>query len=110
LLIVMFSVPPLDKSLARRAACNTVGLTNIVTRALPFTRTVEPGVKLVPKTFNVSAAAPAGKLGGETVPPPGTGLFTTNVATNEIPAPGLLTATTGVPARAMALAGIAASS
>ena len=58
--------------------------------------------------YNVSAAAPAGKLGGDTVPLTGTGLFTTNVASNEMPAPGLLTTTTGVPARAMALAGIAA--
>jgi hypothetical protein len=106
----MFSVPPIDKSLASSAACNTVELTNVVTRAPPFTRTVDPCVKLVPNTFNVSAAAPAGKLGGDTVPLSGIGLFTTNVASKEMPVPGLLTATTGVPERAMALAGIAACS
>ena len=79
-----------------------------MTRELPFTKTMDPGVKFVPVTFSVSAAPPAGRLGGETVPPPGGGLFTTNVASSDVPTPGFVTMTTGLPATAIALAGITA--
>src|SRR6266853_4868562 len=105
----MFSVPPCERSLGSRVACSEVELTKVVTRELPFTRTVDPCVKFIPLTFSVSALLPAGRLGGETVPPAGGGLFTTKVARNDMPTPGFVTMTTGLPARAMALAGMLAN-
>jgi len=74
-------------------------------REAPFTRTTELGVKPVPVTINVSALAPA-----ETEPPTGCGLLTVNVNGTEAKPSGLVTITYGLPAIAIALAGIDAVS
>ena len=73
-----------------------------------MTRTAELAVKFVPVTPTVRAALPAGTLGGETLLAAGTGLFTVNVTSNDGEPPGFATVTNGVPATAIALAGMAA--
>ncbi len=108
LFTVMFNVPLWAKSLAGRAALSDVELTWVVARELPLTRTVELVLKFVPVTLRVAAALPAGTLEGERLLAPGTGLLTINVVTREGLPPGFPTVTNGVPATAMALAGIAA--
>jgi hypothetical protein len=65
-------------------------------------------LKLDPVTFRVSAALPAAALDGERRLSCATGLFTVNVTTVDGALPGFATVTSGVPATAMALAGIAA--
>ena len=83
-------------------------LTYVVVRELPFTMTLELVLKFMPMTFKVAAAFPSGKLEGERLPAPGTGLFTVNDVTRDGLPPGFVTVTNGVPATAIALAGIAA--
>ena len=108
LFTVTLSVPLWAKSVAGRIALSEVGLTRVVARVLPPTRTTELALKFVPVTFRVSTVLPASTLEGERLLAPGTGLFMVNVTINEGEAPGFLTVTNGVPAAAMALAGIAA--
>lgn len=62
-------------------------------REVPPTRTTELGVKPVPVTVNVSALLPAGRLGGETEPPPGCGLLIVNVNATEAEPSGFVTIT-----------------
>jgi hypothetical protein len=90
---VMISVPPCEISLDSNMASSKVELSKVVTRCAPFTRTMEPGTKPVPVTFNVSALLPAGKLGGEMEPPPGSGLLTGSVTFAEAKPSGLETIT-----------------
>jgi hypothetical protein len=108
LFTVMLSVPLRVKSLAGRAASSEVELTKVVARELPLTRTMELVLKFAPVTARVAAALPTGTLDGETLLTPGTGLLTVKVITTDALPPGLATVTKGVPATAMALAGIAA--
>jgi hypothetical protein len=103
-----FSVPPCAESFASRAAFSDVELTNVVARELPLIRTVEVVLKFAPVTLRLTAPAPADTVDGETLFSPGTGLFTVNVVTTDGSPPGFATVTNGVPATAMALAGIAA--
>jgi len=110
LFTVTLSVPLWAKSLAVRAAFSDVELTNVVTRELPLTRTVELELKFVPDMLSVIAAFPAGTEEGERLLAPGTGLFTVKVVTTEGRPPGFATVTNGVPATAMAVAGMAACS
>jgi hypothetical protein len=107
---VIISVPLCIRSLGRSVACSEVELIKLVRREEPFTSTVEPCVKPVPETFNVSELLPAGKLGGVTVPPPGCGFLTVKVNETDVLPSGLVTITYGFPAIAMALAGITAAS
>ena len=67
-------------------------------------------MKFVPVTLRVTAGSPAETVAGEMPLAPGTGLFTVNVVTSEGLPPGFDTVTKGVPATAMALAGMAACS
>ena len=83
-------------------------LTKVVVRVLPPTRTVELVLKPVPVTLRVTAAFPAATVDGERLLAPGNGLFTVNVVTRDGLPPGFATVTNGVPATAIALAGIAA--
>ena len=62
----------------------------------------------MPVTLRVIAAFPAGTLEGERLLAPGNGLFTVNVATTDGRLPGFAAVTIGVPATAMALAGMLA--
>jgi len=110
LFTVTVSAPLWAKSLAVRAAFSDVELTRDVTRELPLTRIVELVLKFVPATLSVIAALPAGTVEGERLLAPGNGLFTVKVATTEGIPPGFATVTNGVPATAMAVAGMAACS
>jgi hypothetical protein len=80
----------------------------VVARGLPPTKTVELELKFVPVTVRVTAALPAETVVGERLLAPGTGLLTVKVVTRDGLPPWFLTVTKGVPATAMALAGIAA--
>ena len=64
----------------------------------------------MPVTFKVSALLPAGRLCGKTEIPDGWGLLTANVNATEVMPFGFVTITNGLPAIAMALAGIEAVS
>ena len=90
---VIFSVPPCARSLGSKVACSEVELLYVVLRELPPIRTKEPCAKPVPVTFKVSALLPAGRLGGETEPPPGCGLLTVNVNATEVEPSGFVTIT-----------------
>lgn len=92
---VRFSVPPCAKSLGSKAACREMELRNVVTRGPPFTRTTEAGVNPVPETFKMNALLPAGRLGGETEPPPGGGLITVKGTGTDARPPGFVTTTFG---------------
>lgn len=65
-------------------------------------------LKLLPLTCSVSAPLPGAALGGVSELSSGTGLFTVNVTTVEGRLPGFATVTIGVPATAIALAGMLA--
>lgn len=69
---------------------------------------LEELLKLVPETSSESAPLPGGALDGVSELTCGAGLFTVNVMTVEGRLPGLDTVTIGVPATAMALAGMLA--
>jgi len=73
-----------------------------------LTRILEEELKLVPVTSRASAALPGTALDGERRLSCGTGLFTVNVTTVDGVPPGFATVTIGVPATAIALAGILA--
>lgn len=66
-------------------------------------------LKFVPAMLTVSPALPGATLVGERLLAEGTGLLTVNVATRDGAPPGFATVTNGVPATAMALAGMAAN-
>jgi hypothetical protein len=108
LFTTMFSAPLCAKSLEGNVAVSNVELETVVGRRLPPTRTVEPALKFVPVTVKVTAASPAETVVGERLLAPGTGLLTVKVVTRDGLPPGFVTVTKGVPATAMALAGIAA--
>ena len=103
-----FSVPPCVKSLAGTVASRSDELTYVVERAAPLIKTLEDALKLDPVTFSVSEALPGRALEGERRLSCGTGLFTVNVTAVEGRLPGFVTVTSGVPATAMALGGMAA--
>jgi hypothetical protein len=69
---------------------------------------LEELLKLVPETSRESAPLPGGALDGVSKLACGTGLFTVNVTTVDGRLPGFATVTIGVPATAMALAGMLA--
>jgi hypothetical protein len=77
-----------------------------VARDEEFTNTLDDELKFVPLTVTFCAALPSGTVTGETPLGAGTGLFTVNVVTIEGLLPGFVTVTKGVPATAMALAGM----
>ena len=82
----------------------------MVVRLAPFHCTFDPLTKLVPVTVKVNAAPPAVALVGDSVVSVGAGLLMVNRSEPEAPPPGagLTTATPGVPAVAMSVAGTAA--
>ena len=84
----ILSVPPCARSLAGRVASRTVALTCVVRRAVPFTRIVEDRLKLLPPTATMSDVLPAETLEGERLLSCGTGLFTENAITGDVPPPG----------------------
>src|SRR5256885_4805646 len=94
------------------AAVSCVALRNVVVRAAPFQRTVEPLTKPLPFTSSVSDPVPAVTPVGVSPVSPGTGLFTVNVRAPEVPPPGagVITVTCGVPAAATSAAAMAAVS
>ena len=59
------TVPATAMSAAAIAAVNRVELTNVLVRAAPFQRTLEPLTKLVPLTVSVNAGPPAATLFGD---------------------------------------------
>jgi hypothetical protein len=69
---------------------------------------LEELLKLVPETSSEIAPLPGGALDGLSELACGAGLFTVNVTTVEGRLPGFATVTIGVPATAMALAGMLA--
>jgi hypothetical protein len=87
-----------------------VELEILVGRKVPPTKTVELELKFVPVTLRVIPASPAETVAGERLVAIGTGLFTVKVVTSEGFPPGFVTVTNGVPATAIAPAGIAACS
>ena len=106
---VTLAVPAVAMSAARIEAVTCVALTYVVVRPVPFQRTTELEMKLVPFTVRVKAAPPAvAELGLRPVVV-GTGLSGTlivNVWAFEVPPPGagLKTVTLAVPATAMSAA------
>ena len=60
----------------------------MVGRSLPFRRTTEVLIKLVPLTVSGNAASPAILLAGNRVEMVGTGLFTAKVLEADMPPPG----------------------
>src|SRR2546425_5894288 len=68
------AVPAGARSAAVPAAVSRVALTNVVVRAAPFQRTLEPLTKLLPFTVSVRAAPPAVALVGDTDVSVGAGL------------------------------------
>jgi hypothetical protein len=102
-------------SLAASEAVNFVSLTNVVVRSLPFQRTTEDDMKLLPFTVSVNAPDPAATLVGEIDVMAGTGFpapLIMNVMTLESPPPvgGLYTATCTSPAAVMSADQIVARS
>ena len=108
LLTEILREPLWAKSVAGSTALSEVEPTYVVARELPLTRTVELVLKFVPVTLTVTAALPAGSVEGTRLLVPGNGLFTVNVVTSDGLPPGFATVTNGVPAAAIAAAGIAA--
>lgn len=90
--------------------------TNVVVRAIPLKRTVEPETKLLPFTVSVKLPLPAVTEVGEMLVMEGTGLLlvpvTVNTAAVEVPPPGvgLVTVTLNVPEPVRSEAGITAVS
>src|SRR2546421_285290 len=111
---VICAVPAPATSAAEMAAVSCVALRNVVVRAAPFQRTVEPLTKPPPFTRRVSvtAAFPADVPVGDSVASAGDGLLTLNVWAAEVPPPGagVTTVTDAVAAAARSEAGIAAVS
>src|SRR5438309_1013735 len=109
---VICAVPAAATSAAEMAAVSCVALRNVVVRAAPFQRTVEPLTKPLPFTRSVSGPVPAVTPVGVSPVSPGTGLFTVNVRAPEVPPPGagVITVTCGVPAAATSAAAMAAVS
>jgi mRNA-degrading endonuclease toxin of MazEF toxin-antitoxin module len=101
------AVPAVAMSLAEIAAVNCVPLTKVVVRALPFHCTTELVTKFVPVTVSVNPAPPAVALEGEREAAAGAGLLMVKVRAFDVPPPGegLTTVTEAVPAVAMSLAG-----
>jgi hypothetical protein len=97
---------------ARIAAVSLVALTNVVTRGLPFHRTVAPLTKLLPFAVRVSAPEPALTVFGVSEFSTGTGLLTVNVTAFDVPPPGagLVTVTGTAPGVATSVARTAAVS
>lgn len=104
----MLSAPLCARSLTSSAAFSEVEFTYVVVREAPFTSKVVLVLKFVPVTLSVAAGFPAGKLEGERLLTPGTGLFTVKVVTTEGRPLGFATVTNGVPATAIEPAGMAA--
>jgi len=71
------TLPPVAMSAVVMPAVSCVALTNVVVRALPFQRTVEPLTKLVPVTVSVKAGPPAVALVDDNAVSVGTGLLPT---------------------------------
>src|SRR3990172_7326271 len=99
-------------SAALIVAVSWVAFTKVVVRSAPFQRTTDPTTKLLPVTVSGKAAPPEGELVGERPLRVGRGLLMLNGEMLEVPPPGrgLKTETEAVPAVAISLAGIAASS
>src|SRR5438552_1806601 len=70
---VICAVPAAATSAAEMAAVSCVALRNVVVRAAPFQRTVEPLTKPLPFTVSVSGAFPAVAPVGDSPAPPGAG-------------------------------------
>ncbi|PYM31497.1 MAG: hypothetical protein DMD80_00250 [Candidatus Rokuibacteriota bacterium] len=106
------TVPWVAMSAAAIWACSCVPLTNVVVRSLPFQRTTDELMKLVPLTVRVKAAPPTIVLLGEIQLSVGAGLLMLNVTLLDVPPPGVgVTAVTEAePAVAMSAAVICASS
>jgi len=109
---VTFAVPAVATSLAGMVAVSTVLETNPVVRSLPFQRTTELVTKFVPVMVSVNPPLPATAVDGLIVVIVGDGFVMVKVAVLDVPPPGagLKTVTFAVPAVAMSLAGMAASS
>jgi len=110
---VMAAVPVAAMSPAAIWAVTSVLLTNAVGRSLPFQRTTELDTKFEPSTVRVKAGPPAPVLLGESAVIIGMGfvpLVMVKFTAFEVlpPGAGLVTVTAGVPAEAMAAAGMAA--
>jgi hypothetical protein len=97
-------------SLARIAAVSWALLLNVVLRFEPFTRTTEPGTKLLPVTVNVNPELPAVALAGEILANDGCGLLMASDSVPVVEPSGLITPMARLPVEAMSLAGIAAVS
>ena len=71
--------PGLRRSLDAIEAVTCVAFTKAVARELPFHRTLEEGLKLLPVTVSVKPEPPPVTLEGESDAMVGTGLFTVKV-------------------------------
>ncbi len=71
--------PGLRRSLGAIETVTCVAFTKAVARELPFHRTLEEGLKLLPVTVSVKPGPPPVTLEGESDAMVGTGLFTVKV-------------------------------
>jgi hypothetical protein len=106
------AVPGDATSAAVTVAVSWVEETNVVAKAVPFQRTVEPETKLVPFTVMVNDEHPAGYELGLSEVMVGTGLLMVNVTEVDVldGGPGFVTVTEAVPAVATRAAGTIAVS
>lgn len=109
------AVPALAISATNICAFSCVPLTKVVTRSVPFQRTIELLAKLVPVTVSVKdvkPVLPAVAPAGERLVKVGTVLLIVNDCAAEIPPPdtGVATLTETIPAVAMSVAVICAVS
>jgi hypothetical protein len=82
------TLPRETTSAAVNCAFSEEAETYVVGRAAPFTLTTERDVKELPLTPSVSGPEPATTLAGDRAASTGTGAFTVNVCTPDVPPPG----------------------
>src|SRR5712691_9016337 len=82
------NVPAVCKSAPVIWALNSVALTKVVGRLLPFQSTTELATKLAPLTVKTNAASPAVLLAGESVLTVAMGLLTMKLSAVVVPPPG----------------------
>ena len=86
---VTAAVATFAMSAAVMAAVNFVLETKVMTRSVPFQRTMEPLIKLLPFTISVKAGSVLKVEVGLRLAMTGTGLLTVNEASDDNPPPGV---------------------
>ena len=109
---VVTAVPVTARSAAVAVKVNWLALKKVVARFTPFHCRTDPATNPLPVTVTGNAADPVAAENGVSAPIAGAGLFTVNVAVEEIPPPGagFATVTAMAPPLAMSAAEMSAVS